>query len=157
MKHDESALVKQALWDARDQLQRTGRILPAAYMLVANNPQTGAPLTYPTAIGSVRDEPFTSQEDYDEYLATLRAESLRLSATAVALAGEAQAEVETGQGLEARRVWYLRIEDHRGVEQMHAAIDTDEQGRLSLGTLLADAGAADILKDRLLPQVAKGS
>ena len=154
MKHDESALVKQALEDARQQLKRSGRILPGAYMLVANNPQTGAPLTYPTAIGSVRDAPFKSQAEYDEFLAMLRAEVVRLAAAAVALTGEAQAEVETKSGVEKRRVFYLRIEDRDGVEQLHAPITTsnDGQGHAQLGSLLADAGAADILSAPLLPK-----
>jgi len=151
MKHDESALVKQALRDAREQLQRVGRLLPAAYMLVTNNPQTGAPLTYPTAIGSVCDAPFKSQAEYDEYLAMLRAEVIRLGATAIALAAEATAEVETKQGVEQRRVLLLRVEDHVGVEQLHAAIDVDEHGQARLGKLLADAGASDILPAPLLP------
>jgi hypothetical protein len=152
MKHDESALVKQALEDARQQLQRRGRITPGAYMLVANNPQTGAPLTYPTAIGSVRDEPFASQADYDAFLAMLRTEVVRLAALAVALTGEAQAEVETKSGVEKRRVFYLRIEDRDGVEQLHAPISTGDHGKAQLGSLLADAGAADILSAPLLPK-----
>jgi hypothetical protein len=151
MKHDESALVKQALRDAREQLQRVGRVLPGAYMLVANNPQTGAPLTYPTAIGSVCEAPFKSQADYDEYLAALRTEVVRLGAKAIALAAEASAEVETKHGVEQRRVLLLRVEDHVGVEQLHAPIEVDEHGQARLGTLLADAGATDILAARLLP------
>jgi len=151
MKHDASALIKQAVRDAKEQLRQDGRILPATYMLVVNNPQTGAPLTYPTAIGSVREAPFTSQIEYNEFLATLREEIVRLGALAVALTGEAQAEVETGHGVEHRRVWYLRMEDQLGVEQLHAPVGEDEHGVLTLGSLLADPGAEDLLSERLLP------
>lgn len=150
MKHDESALVKQALQDAREQLQRKGKILPAAYMLVSNNPQTGAPLTYPTAIGSVRDEPFKSQDEYEAFIAMLRGEVARLGAVAVALTGEAKAEIETSRGVEMRRVFYVRMEDLDGVEQLHAPIDGDANGHAQLGKLLADAGASDVLSERLL-------
>ncbi|MET0385833.1 MAG: hypothetical protein ABW321_07735 [Polyangiales bacterium] len=152
MKFDESAIVKQALSDAREQLQQRGRIYPAAYMLVSNNPQTGAPLTHPTAIGAVQETPFASQAEYDAFLDTLRAEVVRLGATAVALAGEANAEVETKSGVETRRVFYLRVEDQVGVEQLHAPIEKGESGVVRLGKLLADAGAADILDAPLLPR-----
>lgn len=150
MKHDESALVKQALREAREQLQARGRILPAAYMLVHNNPQTGARLTHPTALGSVREAPFATDKEFVEFLAQLRAESARLDALAVALSGEAEAEVETSSGSSKRRVWYLRIEDAQGVEQLHAAIEPDGQGGHRLGKLLADAGASDMLDAPLL-------
>ena len=153
MRQDESALVKQALREAREQLAQRGRILPAAYLLVRNNPQTGAPLTFPTAIGSVRDAPFGSRAEYDEFLALLRSEALRLNAVAVALAGEAEAEIESGAGrTSTRRVFYLRVEDTLGVEQLHAPIEPDGQGGQRLGALLADAGASDMLERPLLPR-----
>src|ERR1700755_2242902 len=98
MRHDESALVKQALRDAREQLARTGRAMPGAYMLVTHNPQTGAPLTHPTAVGSQRDAPFQARDEYLQFLESLRAEARRLHALAIVIAGEAQAEVETTQG-----------------------------------------------------------
>jgi hypothetical protein len=150
MKHDESALVKQALHDAREQLRTKGRILPATYMLVTNNPQTGARLTHPTAIGAVQERAFASPEEYAEFLSALREEIGRLDALAVALAGEASAEVETHGGVERRRVFYLRIEDQEGVEQLHAPIQDDGSGHVHLGDLLADAGAEDMLEQRLL-------
>jgi len=150
MKHDESALVKQALREAREQLQARGRIMPAAYMLVRNNPQTGAPLTHPTAIGALRDAPFASPKDFSEFVQQLRSESVRLDAAAVALSGEAEAEIETSSGSSKRRVWYVRIEDAQGVEQLHAAIEPDGQGGHRLGKLLADAGAVDMLDSPLL-------
>lgn len=149
MKHDESALVKQALRDAREQLANNERLLPTAYMLVRNNPQTGAPLTNPTALAWQRDEPFASREEYDEFLAQLRAEITRLAALAVAIGGEAQAEVESGGKMITRRVFMLRVEDRDGVEQLHAPIEADDHGELRIGTLLADAGAEDILDHRL--------
>lgn len=150
MKHDESALVKQALRDAREQLQDKGRILPAAYMLVRNNPQTGAPLTHPTAIGSVSDVPFAAPEELEQFVTQLRDEAARLDAVAVALAGEAEAEVDAGGGSALRRVWYLRVEDAQGVEQLHAPIEPDGAGGQKLGKLMADAGAADMLERPLL-------
>jgi hypothetical protein len=149
MKHDESALVKQALHEARTQLQARGRIMPAAYMLVRNNPQTGAPLTHPTALGSMRDAPFASAQEFADFLGQLRSEIVRLDAAAVALSGEAEAEIEASSGSSKRRVWYLRIEDAQGVEQLHAAIEPDGSG-YRLGKLLADAGAVDVLEAPLL-------
>jgi hypothetical protein len=153
MKHDESALVKQALREAREQLQARGRILPGAYMLVRNNPQTGAPLTHPTAIGALRDKPFASPQEFAEFLAQLRTEIARLDAVAVALSGEAEAEIEGASGSSKRRVWYVRIEDGQGVEQLHAAIDPDGAGGHRLGKLLADAGAVDMLDAPLLTRI----
>ena len=149
MKHDESALVKQALRDAREQLANNGQLLPTAYMLVRNNPQTGARLTNPTALAWQRDTPFASREEYDEFLAQLRAEIARLAAIAVAIGGEAHAEVESGGKTITRRVFMLRIEDRDGVEQLHAPIEADDHGELRIGKLLADAGAEDILDHRL--------
>jgi hypothetical protein len=87
-------------------------------------------------------------------LALLRAEVVRLQAVAVALAGEAEAEIEAAGGrAEKRRVFYLRVEDEVGVEQLHAPIEPDGQGGQRLGKLLADAGAGDLLEQRLLPPV----
>ncbi|HEX4351906.1 MAG TPA: hypothetical protein VHZ95_03310 [Polyangiales bacterium] len=147
MKHDESALVKQALRDAREQLARTGRVCPGAYMLVRLNPQTGAPLTHETALGSQRDAPFASQAEYLAFVDTLRTEARRLQAIAVVIAGEAQAEVETTQGAQMRRVLYVRVEDHEGIHQLHASIDAN-----ALGTLLADPDTADELELPILPR-----
>jgi hypothetical protein len=148
MKHDESALVKQALRDAREQLAKNGRLLPSAYMLVRNNPQTGAPLANPTALAWQRDAPFASRAEYQEFLAQLRSEIARLAAVAVAIGGEAEAEVESAGKAAKRRVYMLRVEDRDGVEQLHAPIEADDHGELRLGKLLADAGAEDILTHR---------
>ena len=151
MRHDESALVKQALRDAREQLARTGHAMPGAYMLVTHNPQTGAPLTHPTAIGSQRDAPFRAREEYVEFLNSLRAEARRLRALAIVIAGEAEAEVETTQGSTLRRVLYVRVEDQLGVQQLHAPIEPDPTGALAVGELFADPDTADELDARLLP------
>jgi hypothetical protein len=150
MKHDESALVKQALHEARAQLEARGRIFPGAYLLVRNNPQTGAPLANLTALGTLRDGPFASNAEFDEFLAQLRTEITRLDAVAVAVSGEAEAEIESTSGRSTRRVWVLRMEDSQGVEQLHAAIEPDGQGGHRLGKLLADAGAVDMLGAPLL-------
>jgi len=45
---------------------------------------------------------------------------------------------------------YVRIEDAQGVEQLHAAIESDGQGGHKLGKLLADAGAVDMLEAPLI-------
>jgi hypothetical protein len=153
MKHDESALVKQALREAREQLQARGRICPATYLLARNNPQTGAPLTNLTAIGSSREKPFATPQEFAEFLEQLRSEIARLDAVAVALCGEAEAEIETSSGgrePSKRRVWYVRIEDAQGIEQLHAAVEPDGKGGHKLGKLLADAGAVDMLDAPLL-------
>jgi hypothetical protein len=145
MRQDETALVKEALRDARDQLARSGRVLPATYMLVTRNPQTGAALTYPTALAA-QQQTFASQAEYLEYLEELRAEAQRLGALAIALAREAQAEIEGGR---IARVLYLRIEDRDGIHQLHATIERTERG-LELGPLLASADVDDGIRARLL-------
>jgi hypothetical protein len=155
MKHDESALVKQALRDAREQLARTGSVLPSAYMLVSNNPQTGALLTHPTAVGTQREQPFSSRDDQLAFLAALRTEAARLKAIAVAFAAEAQAEVESGQGIVHKRVLYVRVEDQHGVHQLHAPIERGSAGA-ALGSLVQDSGALDDIQERLLPMSSAG-
>jgi len=150
MQHDETALVKEALRRARECLARGEKLLPAAYMLVQLNPQTGAPLTYPTAIGTACDKPFESNEAYLEFLTTLRAEAKRLHALAVALGGEARAEVE-GEA-KPRRVYYLRIEDAAGVHHLHALIEQSASGRPKLGELVDAGDVPDDLPEPLLPR-----
>jgi hypothetical protein len=145
MQQDETALVKEALRDARDQLAKTGRVLPATYMLVTRNPQTGALLTFPTALAA-QQQSFASQAEYLEYLGELRAEAQRLGALAIALAREAQAEIEGGQ---VRRVLYLRVEDREGIHQLHAPIERTARG-LELGALLASSEVDDGIGERLL-------
>ncbi len=153
MQQDETALVKQALSHARNELARGGRVLPAAYMLVQKNPQTGAALTNPTAIGTQLDKPLSSVEEYFEFLATIRTEARRLSAIAVALCGEAEAEIEEEDRVVQRRVLFLRVEDREGVHHMHATIETRPDGAPALGALLATSDASDDVDAPLLPLV----
>jgi len=150
MQQDETALVKEALRQARETLARGDRLLPAAYMLVQCNPQTGAPLTYPTAIGMNVDKPFESADAYREFVATLREEARRLRAIAVAIGGEARAEVE-GEA-KPRAVFYLRIEDADGVHHLHAPIERAPSGQTRLGTLVDAGDAPDDLPEPLLPR-----
>jgi hypothetical protein len=154
MKQDETALVREAMRVASERVHRGERLLPAAYMLVRCNPQTGAALTYPTAIGMAREKPFASQAEYLEFLAMLRAEAKRLQAIAVALGGEAEAEIESdasGRAPQRQRVFYLRVEDAAGVHHLHAAIENTSSGGVRLGTLFDAGDAADDLPEPLLP------
>src|SRR4051812_6152304 len=130
MKQDESALVREAVRQASERLVRGEQLLPAAYMLVRRNPQTGALLTYPTAIGMAIDKAFESEAEYLEFLKRLRAEAKRLDAIAVALGGEAEAEIEGARGPSRKRVFYLRVEDSAGVHHLHAAIENAKLGTL---------------------------
>jgi len=151
MRHDETALVREAVRQAEATLQRGARLLPAAYMLVRRNPQTGAPLTHPTAIGSAVDKAFTKREDYLAFVATLRVEAKRLDAIAVALGGEAQAEVEGSSGRTSlKRVFYLRVEDGDGVHYLHAPIERAPNGGEKLGTLMDSGESSDDLPEPLL-------
>lgn len=146
MRQDETALVREALRQAQECLERGRPVLPAAYMLVRVNPQTGAPLTHPTAVGLTCDGPFESSEAYHEFVASVRDEARRLQASAVAISGEAEAEIE-GAG-QLQRVFYMRVEDGDGVHHLHAAIE--DGGKLGP---LYDAGAADDdLAEPLLPR-----
>jgi hypothetical protein len=146
MRQDETALVREALRQAQERLERGQAVLPAAYMLVRINPQTGAALTHPTAVGLTCDAPFESPEAYHEFVASVREEARRLQASAVAISGEAEAEIE-GAG-ELQRVFYMRVEDADGVHHLHAAIEAG--GKLGA---LYDAGAAeDDLVEPLLPR-----
>jgi hypothetical protein len=145
MRHDESALVREAMRHASERLTRGEKLLPAAYMLVRRNPQTGAVLTYPTAIGMAIEKPFESQAEYSEFLKTLRAEAKRLEAIAVAIGGEAEAEIEAARGPSRKRVFYLRIEDGEGIHHLHAAIENAK-----LGTLYDAGDVPDDLPEPLL-------
>jgi hypothetical protein len=154
MKQDETALVREAVRHAAERLNKGEPLLSAAYMLVRRNPQTGAPLTYPTAIGMAVEKPFASQADYLDFLSSLRGEAKRLDAIAVALGGEAEAEIDGASGPSKKRVFYLRVEDGAGVHHLHAAIETAPGGGMKLGTLF-DAGAVpDDLPEPLLPRPA---
>jgi hypothetical protein len=125
-------------------------------MLVLRNPQTGAMLTYPTAIGMACEKPFGSHAEYLEFLAMLRTEAMRLAAIAVALGGEAEAEIEgdpRGRAASRQRVFYLRIEDGDGVHHLHAELERAPGGGMKLGTLFDAGAAADDLPEPLLPRV----
>ncbi len=151
MQQDESALVKEAKQHAAASLDHSGRVPLAAYMLVRRNPQTGAPLTHATALGAELPQPIASRKDYLEILALLRAEARRLDAMAIALCGEAEAEIEERGQLALRRVFFVRIEDRDGVHHLHAAIDSAADGQRRIGQLLASSGAEDDVDQPLLP------
>lgn len=151
MQQDEAALVKQALAQAKAELVRSGKVLPAAYMLVQRNPQTGGALMNPTAIGTQRENAFSSPEEYEEFLQMLRAEARRLAALAVALCGEAEAEIEQDGRIVTRRVFFVRIEDRNGVHHLHARIAAGAERSAMLGELLDTPGASDDVSEPLLP------
>lgn len=153
MQQDESALVREAKQHAAASLARGGRVPMAAYMLVRRNPQTGAPLTHATALGAELPQPIASRKDYLEILGVLRAEARRLDAMAIALCGEADAEIEEHGTLALRRVFFVRIEDREGVHHLHAAIESSADGQRQLGQLLASSGAQDDVDQPLLPTV----
>lgn len=150
MQQDESALVKQAMAQAKKELERSGRVLPAAYMLVQRNPQTGGALVHPTAIGTQLESPFASPKEYTEFLGTLRTEAERLAALAIALCGEAEAEIEQDGRVVTRRVFFVRVEDRGGVHHLHASIELGG-GKATLGQLLDTPGASDDVDAPLLP------
>jgi hypothetical protein len=151
MRQDETSLVNQAVDQARETLARSGRVLPAAYMLVTRNPQTSAPLAQPTAIGTQLEAPLSSHADYQELLVSLREEAARLAALAVVLCGEALAEIDDAGALSQRRVFFVRIEDQEGVHHLHAAIESASGGGPRLGTLMASPDASDDVDAPLLP------
>jgi hypothetical protein len=153
MKQDETVLVREALHQAQESLRRNGRLLPGAYMLVRCNPQTGALLTYPTAIATTCDRPFGSRTEYLEFLQLVRREAKRLQAVAVALGGEAEAEIEPGPAAAQAKqlVFYLRVEDAQGVHHLHAVLERDALGQAKLGPLLDAGDASDDLTEPLLP------
>ncbi len=151
MQHDERALVRQAYEQARQDLAQKGRVHPAAYMLVQKNPQTGAKLTHPTAIGTQPDKPFAAQADYDEFLAALREEAKRLDALAVAFCAEAMAEVEDKGTISRRRVVMIRIEDGEGIGHLHALVEGDALSGPRLGQLVTSHEAIDDETAPLLP------
>lgn len=148
MRHDEQSLIKEALAQAQSELSRFGRVRPGAFMLVRNNPQTGARLTYPTGIGTVLEEMPVTGEALDAFIDGVRAEALRLDAMAVALSAEAEAELERDGQLERKRVLLIRMEDQDGLHILHAPIDARLDGGLGLGELMASE-APDDLHDEL--------
>lgn len=135
MRHDEQSLVHEAHSTAKQQVETHGHVLPAAYLLTSINPQTGAALTYPTALASVFETPLTSQEDMQALVQSIKDEAKRLSALAVVFCAEAEVQLDDA-GRDLRRVAMLRVEDPDGVELMHAEIIPGETG-YSLGPLMA--------------------
>lgn len=150
MKQDESTLVKQAQEHARTELQEHGTVRPSAYMLVHRNPQTGAPLTHPTAIATQLEGEEGGDGAFAEFVATVRAEADRLQASAVAISGEAEAEIELSGRAETRRVVLIRLETPDGVELMHAAVEEDG-ARPRLGPFMASGEAEDDISDSMIP------
>jgi hypothetical protein len=141
MKHDEESLIKEALAQAKTELSRFGRVRPGAFMLVQNNPQTGARLTHPTGLGTVLEETPVTGEALDTFIAGVRTEAARLDALAVALSAEAEAELERNGKVEMKRVLLIRMEDQDGVHILHAPIDAQLDGGLGLGELMASEGS----------------
>lgn len=135
MQHDEHSLVRQAHATARQQVEESGHVLPATYLLTRVNPQTGAELTYPTALASVSETPLRSQADMQELVTMVRQEAGRLRALAVVFCAEAEVQLDDA-GRDVRRVAMLRMEDRDGVQLMHAEIIAGETG-FSLGPLMS--------------------
>jgi hypothetical protein len=154
MKHDEESLIKEALAQAKTELSRFGRVRPGAFLLVQNNPQTGARLTHPTGLGTMLEETPITGEVLDAFIAGVRSEAARLDALAVALSAEAEAELERNGKVEKKRVLLIRMEDQDGVHILHAPIDLQLDGGVGLGELmLSDAAdGIDELGEPLLPR-----
>jgi len=135
MQHDEQSLVQEAHATAKQQVEATGHVLPAAYLLTRINPQTGAELTYPTAVASVFETPLQSEADMRELVQLIRVEARRLVALAVVFCAEAEVVLDDA-GRDVRRVAMVRMEDREGVQLMHAEIVAGETGH-SLGPLMS--------------------
>ena len=147
---DASVLVQEAQAVAQAQVEKEGRLLPGAYLLVRRNPQTGAPFTYPTAIASWAEAPFASAEDFETFVAQVRGEVERLDAMAVVLSTEAMAEVDTPEGPLPQRVVVLRLEDETGIHWMHAPIEKGVDGGDRVGMFYATPGVPDPIEKPLL-------
>lgn len=131
-------VVRMAQDHAKTELEEHGRIRPGVFMLVACNPQTGAALTQPAAIGTVVEEGFKDEEDQQEFLDGVRAEAKRLQAQAAAICVQAEAEVEGKD--RALSVALIHIEDADGITLLHAPIER-KNGRFSMGAFVAMEGA----------------
>jgi hypothetical protein len=139
---DERTVVLRAQEMARESLSEHGRVMPGAVMLVGRDPETGEPLASRHAIGMTEAQPFGSQEDFDEFVEALRTEAERLDATAVAIIGEATADIVDGA---PARVALIRVEDEGGVDLVHAKIDDDR-----VGSFVDSPGAPDIFEQPIL-------
>ena len=147
MEQDERTVILQAQDAARQSLLEHGRVLPAAVMLVQIDPISEVRLDVRRAIRMGEDKPFETEEQFEAFVGGLRAEALRLQATAVALIGEAAADIVDGA---PRRVALIRHEDATGVQLMHAPIDGNRTG-----DFMPSPEAPDILDQPILP-VARG-
>jgi len=149
MEQDEATVVRHAQDAIAGSLRDYGQVLPGAVMLVRRDAETGEELPSPRAIGMIEEHPFGSEEEMELFIGGLRAEAIRLDAIAVALLGEASAEVDDDGA--PRRVALIRMEDRTGVQLMHAPIETT--GPFSkAGDFVASPEAPDILEHPLLPE-----
>jgi len=142
MAQDERAVVRQAQQAVHESLHSRGVVLPGAVMLVGRDPDSGEPLLEKRAIGMTEEQPFAGEEEFESFIGGLRAEALRLEATAIAIIGEASADIIDGT---PTRVALIRVEDEGGVDLMHAKI---ESGRV--GDFLATPDAPDIIDKPIL-------
>ena len=142
MQQDERTVVQQAQQAVHESLHSRGQVLPGAVMLVGRDPVSEEKLEAKRAIAMTEERPFGSEEEFNAFVGGLRAEALRLDATAIAIISEAVADVEGG---EPKRVALIRIEDYEGVELMHAPIDNDR-----VGTFVATPEAPDPIEQSVL-------
>lgn len=151
MQHDETSLVREAQQVIEEQLAHEGRVLPAAFMLIRRNPQTLGRLTHPTAVSSVRPEPFADADDARSFVTRIREEAAKLEALAVAISGEALAEIETEEGVQAQRVAWIRIDDRDGSHHLHAHIDIEPNGDIALSNYVQSQPSEDEIGEPLVP------
>lgn len=147
--HDERVVVRHAQDAVAASLSEHGIVLPGAVMLVSLDPQDESPLPAPQAIGMMEPAPLVGEDEMVSFVGGLRAEAHRLHARAVALLGEAGAQVE-GRGGGEQRVALIRMEDATGVQLMHAPIEV-RGGVAKAGDFVASPEAPDILDHPLLP------
>lgn len=134
MKQDEHSVVKEAQAHVRRELRTHSRVRPGVFMLVRSNPQTGAPLSQPAAIGQVVEQAMEG-DTRATWFADIRAEANRLQAVAVAVALDAEAETEDGERVHMAIVC---IQDAEGVEVLVAPIE-----HADLGARAGNFGALD--------------
>lgn len=134
MKQDAHTVVNEAQAHVRSDLRTHGRVRPAVFMLARVNPQTKAPLGQPAAIGQIVDGDM-DVEARSEWFDAIRTETERLRALAVAIAFDAEAEVDGGATV---HMAVVSIEDDEGVEVLVAPID-----HTGVGIQLGAFGALD--------------
>lgn len=156
MEQDETTLIREAQQVIEEQLAQEGRVLPAAFMLIRRNPQTLGRLTHPTAVSSVRPEPFADADEARAFVAQIREEAAKLDARAVAISGEALAEIETEQGVQAQRVAWIRIDDRDGAHHLHAHIDIEPNGDIILSNYFQSQPSEDEIGEPLVPRPSVG-